>query len=47
MYAIHLGSKHQLRHLEALFSSTRTRPKTDYPENSHSISEMHWAKSHL
>jgi hypothetical protein len=27
MYAIHLGNKHQSRHLQALFSSTRTRPK--------------------
>jgi hypothetical protein len=31
IYAIHLGSKHQLRHLQALFSSTRTRP--DYNTN--------------
>jgi hypothetical protein len=31
MYAIHLGSKHQLRHLQALFRSTRTRP--DYNTN--------------
>jgi hypothetical protein len=29
MYAIHLGSKHQLRHLQALFSSTRKRPVFD------------------
>jgi hypothetical protein len=29
MYAIYLGSKHQLRHLQALLSSIRTRPISD------------------
>jgi hypothetical protein len=29
MHAIHIGSKHQLRQLQALFSSTRTRPEIE------------------
>jgi hypothetical protein len=34
IYAIHLGSKHQLRHLQALFSSRRTRPNFSKQHNS-------------